>query len=474
MKNDTILSFWIFFFVFSTISFFAQSIEKEVKETKVISLSVPVNAKKVDELFSEEQKIKSNNNFIYENYNSNQENYDIKAYNHIEAKDKAIEALKIGKIEENVETEALKSLKAEIFWGKSVSENQERRLELEQRYKSQQVFQMQQSASQQTIVEEEKEEDENKQEENQDVDGVIDKEDMFIPISVKSIIEEIPKEKIDLFDLESDKNPKLRGATQYDSRVEVNALNPNITAHLFMLIVSNSVGMIVEKEKITKISKDYYQLDTSTTLQMQYQLCDDVAFNKQPIVGAGTAFIVDANKMITASHVFQRPLKDYRVVFGYEIINKQGVVESIIPKSNIYELESMYKKQSELDISIFKIKGFFKGNKLPLTLGNSIDLELKHDVYMIGYPSGLPKKVAVNAGIVKNNHSQYFYTSLDSFQGNSGSPVFDAITNKVIGVLVSGEIDYIFSGNCYQLNSCRIPYCKGEKVIRIEEIIKQL
>ncbi len=470
MKNNSIFSFWIFFFVSISINISAQNAEKEVKKTKVMSISVPVNTK-VNELLLKEQKTKSNNNFIYENNNSNQENYDIKAYDYIEVKDKAknkaIEALLTGNKIRNVQEIELKSLRAEILWGKSVSEQQERRLKLGQRYK------LQQATGLQTIVEDKKED------ENQDVDEDGKEAPVFMlesdkRVSIKSIIEEIPKEKIDLFDLESDKNPKLRGATQYDSRVEVNALNPNITAHLFMLIVSNSVGMIVEKEKIIKISKDYYQLDTSTTLQMQYQLCDDVAFNKQPIVGVGTAFIVDANKMITASHVFQRPLKDYRVVFGYEIINKQGVVESRIPKSNIYELESMYKKQSELDISIFKIKGFFKGNKLPLTLGNSIDLELKHDVYMVGYPSGLPKKVAVNAGIVKNNHSQYFYTSLDSFQGNSGSPVFNAITNKVIGVLVSGEIDYIFSGNCYKLNSCRIPYCKGEKVIRIEEIMKQL
>ena len=101
----------------------------------------------------------------------------------------------------------------------------------------------------------------------------------------------------------------------------------------------------------------------------------------------------------------------------------------------------------------------------------SSSLKVRNEVYMIGHPSGIPKKIAVNASIIENKHAQYFYTSLDSFQGNSGSPVFDFNSHKVIGILVSGELDYTFNGNCNELNFCKYPYCKGEKVIRIENIM---
>ena len=36
----------------------------------------------------------------------------------------------------------------------------------------------------------------------------------------------------------------------------------------------------------------------------------------------------------------------------------------------------------------------------------------------------------------------YFTANLDTYRGNSGSPVFNAITHKVEGVLVRGEQDF--------------------------------
>jgi len=64
------------------------------------------------------------------------------------------------------------------------------------------------------------------------------------------------------------------------------------------------------------------------------------------------------------------------------------------------------------------------------------DIGFGTEVYMIGHPSGLPQKVAVNASVRSLEGAAYFYTSLDAFQGNSGSPVFDRNTGEVIGILV--------------------------------------
>lgn len=87
---------------------------------------------------------------------------------------------------------------------------------------------------------------------------------------------------------------------------------------------------------------------------------------------------------------------------------------------------------------------------------------------------GLPMKVALNASMQGNTNPQFFYTSLDAFQGNSGSPVFQLDTHKVVGILVSGEIDYKWNGSCNASTLCRIPYCNGEKAIRIEQIMSVL
>lgn len=266
---------------------------------------------------------------------------------------------------------------------------------------------------------------------------------------------------------------QFRGPSQYDSRIEINDLNPDINSEFFMLITNSAVGMVVEKEKLTQISSNFYEIDISNTLQSQLNLCNTVAFGSQPIAGIGTAFIINENTMLTAGHVFQRPIQDYAIVFGFEISTKAGAVNRTIHKSNIFYPTKDYKILYDLDVAIFKTSKVFN-NKSTLSLGVSRSLTKEHPIYMIGHPSGLPKKIAVNASILDNNHAQYFYTSLDGFQGNSGSPVFNFITNQVIGVLVSGETDYVFNGNCYEDNICRVPYCKGEKVIRIETIMKNL
>ena len=93
---------------------------------------------------------------------------------------------------------------------------------------------------------------------------------------------------------------------------------------------------------------------------------------------------------------------------------------------------------------------------------------------MLGYPLGLPMKLTINAGISNNDNFSFFYTSLDSFSGNSGAPVFDLSTHRVIGILVSGAVDFEFNGSCYKESVCRDSSCFKEKVIRIEEIKNSL
>jgi hypothetical protein len=72
-------------------------------------------------------------------------------------------------------------------------------------------------------------------------------------------------------------------------------------------------------------------------------------------------------------------------------------------------------------------------------------------LYVIGHPSGLPTKIAAGARVARANRS-YFEANLDAFGGNSGSPVFDAGTNTVVGILVRGAPDYRAEGDCNVVN----------------------
>ena len=60
----------------------------------------------------------------------------------------------------------------------------------------------------------------------------------------------------------------------------------------------------------------------------------------------------------------------------------------------------------------------------------------------------------------------FFVANLDTYGGNSGSPVFNAASYKVEGILVRGENDFVTNGTCYVSLVCPTTGCRGEDVTR--------
>ena len=263
--------------------------------------------------------------------------------------------------------------------------------------------------------------------------------------------------------------PYKKGPSPYDSRIELSQLDKNFEWENKILKNARSVGIIVEKEQLFRVSETHYQVISEVSLKQRYNLCDSEPFTTQPSLGIGTAFLIDSITMCTAAHVFERPLKHYVIVFDYNFNSDQLSMDKLLPTEQVYELKDFVKKNSliEYDIQLFSLKKSV--NVKPLNLAQNFDFTKKNFVYAIGHPLGIPKKVSLNARILENKPSQaFFYTSLDAFQGNSGSPVFDLQSHAVIGILVSGEIDFEELGGCLRSTLCKPPFCDGEKIIKID------
>jgi hypothetical protein len=259
--------------------------------------------------------------------------------------------------------------------------------------------------------------------------------------------------------------PLLQGPTQTDSRVEIRQLSPLITNQLQMIKNAASVGMIVRKQDIEKIGDSIYTLNTTTTLQNRFKLCPGEAFKDQPTAGEATGFLISNNSFITAIHAMEGNIKDYAFVFGYELVNKAGAYVSLINEIDIYYPDSIL--YADLDRDILMVKLNRESTRPGLSLFSKPTLPVSTKIYMIGHPSGLPQKASVNASILTNSDPYYFLSSLDAYQGSSGSPVFEIATGKVIGMLVSGAVDYIWNGSCNVSKICSIPYCEGEKILKL-------
>lgn len=61
-------------------------------------------------------------------------------------------------------------------------------------------------------------------------------------------------------------------------------------------------------------------------------------------------------------------------------------------------------------------------------------------VYTLGHPCGLPLKLADRARVLAVDGAS-FRSDLDTFTGNSGSPVFDAASHALVGLVLEGQKD---------------------------------
>ena len=89
---------------------------------------------------------------------------------------------------------------------------------------------------------------------------------------------------------------------------------------------------------------------------------------------------------------------------------------------------------------------------------------------VIGYPSGLPVKIAFgDETVLMRKEGPWLIANLDTYGGNSGSPVFNA-QGEVEGILVRGAVDYRFGGVCFRSN--RIANSAGSEAVTKADVFQ--
>jgi len=235
----------------------------------------------------------------------------------------------------------------------------------------------------------------------------------------------------------------------------------------------------------------YYHLKS----QKNINICEDAAFSRQPQTSFCSGFVIDDNKIASAGHCmvdkFYKPYTegdacdDIRIVFGYQL-NAQGEFPTKIPVEDVYRCKSILSKQhikGVEDYAVLSVDRAISSYDHP-ALAISGDKKIANDasVTVMGYPYGLPLKIAGGATVKQNHENNHFVTDLDTFGGNSGSPVFSTphLINgeaKVEGLLVRGGTDFIrrAAQGCDVPNRCDAQQagnkdCNGEGVTRINKV----
>jgi len=232
---------------------------------------------------------------------------------------------------------------------------------------------------------------------------------------------------------------------------------------------SKSVSALIKKSNLKSIRNgESFILNYNVeNYGDSHNLCREEKFYDQPAASACTGFLVAPNVMVTAGHCYSTFMKDacdtHVWVFDYKINDPENPFEIEIPKKNVYKCKKILSKEyrspgkrTKLDFAIIELDRPVR-NRRPLTINRSNSLRKGSPLTVMGHPFGLPLKIADSSKVLSTKDDLYFAANLDTFQGNSGSPVFNSNTGKVEGILVRGRPDKWkkdLSDSCYIVNVC--------------------
>ena len=213
------------------------------------------------------------------------------------------------------------------------------------------------------------------------------------------------------------------------------------------VMVANDNLSFDDKNKQFKLTEKVKTLSTNSL-----KLCKSEPFADQPDLGMCSGFLVGPDLLVTAGHCTNQvpnACKNFHWVFDYKVEEGQSPMNQTFTAQEVYNCKEVLHEAfdpfgSGLDFSIIRLDREVT-DRQPLELRKNGKVEDDAKLVVMGYPWGLPLKISPDGKVLANTDAAAFYTSLDTFQGNSGSAVINEATGEVEGVLVNGKTDFYVS-----------------------------
>ena len=253
--------------------------------------------------------------------------------------------------------------------------------------------------------------------------------------------------------------------------------------------LADSVVSFWKADKIETLNPGGVRLKTMNFGE-RLNLCPGEKFREQGIGAFCSGSLVGEDLVMTAGHCIKNEsdCQNARMVFGFGVKRQGAEAVTAMPASEVYSCAKIVKRflggepgsanptgqNLGADYALIKLDRKVSNHK-PLSINRGAKLKKGDGIFVIGHPVGLPVKLAGYAKVRDFSKAGYFVADLDTFGGNSGSPVFNVKTKKIEGILVRGDEDFIDSpAGCTTMATYEQTAGRGEDVTKIELLLKDI
>jgi hypothetical protein len=213
-----------------------------------------------------------------------------------------------------------------------------------------------------------------------------------------------------------------------------------------------------------------YVLTPAAYIRGGYPACPGEPFGDQPTAAFCTGFLVGPDLIATAGHCSMGTGTVF--VFGWEMLDATTPRLTFEADRVYHWVETVSQSPSgDNDHQIVRVdRAVTAPGARPFGIRRSGVITADEPVGVIGHPAGLPMKIAFGpTTAVRSLQPTFFVANLDTYGGNSGSPVLNQDTGVLEGILVRGATDFLYNtaDGCFYSNTLTDTGGRGEDCTKI-------